>query len=571
LSASVSTSGDAIGWTYNVAASAVEYLAAGEQKVETFTLTLDDGQGGTVARTVTVTITGTNDTPVALADSGAIREGDTLGRAAGQGVLANDSDVDASDTLRVGAVAAGAASPSADGVGRALTGIYGTLTLAGDGSYVYRADTAAGQALHEGESATEVFSYSVIDEHGGVTTSSLTLILTGTADQPVISGDNSGAVKVGRNLASSGQLTARDADAGESGFKAESLAGLYGSLVIDLAGQWTYTADPALIPSGFSAPERIVVSTLDGTPVAITVSINGPDAILVAAVSPMASGSVFGSSVPTLVGSGGIQEPQAGGNVSMTMDSGPAAATATGAPRTSGVPTAASVPVGIADTPLGVLNGTTDNPAALVGVSAASLSGSSGSAASQPRGVLGSSDQGRGADLGLGVSPTVLRSPVVIPQTRGPQIFHVGVALGESSMVQSIRLASSLITVPVEMDRQDSSTIMATESVTTPTLPPSPDTGVPEGAAIPESGTTVTPLPAVLPVLPLDLLPVAEDATAALPDSSPALPEAEAGIDSSTTLAVLAGSVVGAQRIQWSLPDPAAARKARRASSRRAA
>ena len=571
LSASVSTLGDAIGWTYNVAASAVEYLAAGEQKVETFTLTLDDGQGGTVARTVTVTITGTNDTPVALADSGAIREGDTLGRAAGQGVLANDSDVDASDTLRVGAVAAGAASPSADGVGRALTGIYGTLTLAGDGSYVYRADTAAGQALHEGESATEVFSYSVIDEHGGVTTSSLTLILTGTADQPVISGDNSGAVKVGRNLASSGQLTARDADAGESGFKAESLAGLYGSLVIDLAGQWTYTADPALIPSGFSAPERIVVSTLDGTPVAITVSINGPDAILVAAVSPMASGSVFGSSVPTLVGSGGIQEPQAGGNVSMTMDSGPAAATATGAPRTSGVPTAAPVPVAIADTPLGVLNGTTDNPAALVGVSAASLSGSSGSAASQPRGVLGSSDQGRGADLGLGVSPTVLRSPVVIPQTRGPQIFHAGVALGESSMVQSIRLASSLITVPVEMDRQDSSAIMATESVTTPTLPPSPDTGVPEGAAIPESGTTVTPLPAVLPVLPLDLLPVAEDATAALPDSSPALPEAEAGIDSSTTLAVLAGSVVGAQRIQWNLPDPAAARKARRASSRRAA
>ena len=64
---------------------------------------------------------------------------------------------------------------------------------------------------------------------------------------------------------------------------------------------------------------------------------------------------------------------------------------------------------------------------------------------------------------------------------------------------------------------------------------------------------------------------MADDATAALPDSSPALPEAEAGIDSSTTLAVLAGSVVGAQRIQWNLPDPAAARKARRASSRRAA
>lgn len=138
-------------------------------------------------------------------------------------------------------------------------------------------------------------------------------------------------------------------------------------------------------------------------------------------------------------------------------------------------------------------------------------------------------------------------------------------------MVQTIRLASSLISVPGEMDRQGASAIMATESATPQTSLPSPDTRVPETAAMPESGTTVTPLPAALPVLPADLLPVAEDATAALPDSSPALPEAEAGFDSSTTLAVLAGSVVGAQRIQWNLPDPAAARKARRASSRRAA
>jgi hypothetical protein len=49
------------------------------------------------------------------------------------------------------------------------------------------------------------------------------------------------------------------------------------------------------------------------------------------------------------------------------------------------------------------------------------------------------------------------------------------------------------------------------------------------------------------------------------------LPAAEAAIDSTSSLAVLAGSVAGALRIQWNLPDPAATRKGRRASSRRAA
>jgi len=519
-----------------------------------------------------VTITGTNDTPVALADSGAIREGDTLGRAAGQGVLANDSDVDASDTLRVGAVAAGSASLSADGVGRALTGTYGTLTLATDGSYVYRVDTAAGQALRDGEAATEVFSYSVIDGHGGVTSSSLTLALTGTADQPVISGSNSGAVKVGRNLATSGQLSARDADAGESGFMAGSLAGLYGSLVIDLAGQWTYTADPALIPSGFSAPERIVVSTLDGTPVAITISVNGPDAILVAAVSPMALGSVFGASMPTLIGGGGVQEQQQGGNVSATMDSGPAAATEAGAGRSAGVPTAGAVPVVIADTPLGALTGSSDSPVAPPAVSLTGLSGSSGAIAAQPRGVLGSSDEGRGAVLGLGVPPVFQQPPVVIPQTMGLRVFYTGAVLGAvSPMVQNIRLANSLISVPSEIDRQDASTIMAIDAGTTQASPLSPDTPMGDTAGTPDSGPTIAPLSAELPALPPGMFPVTGETTAALLDSQPELPAAEAAIDSTSSLAVLAGSVAGALRIQWNLPDPAATRKGRRASSRRAA
>src|SRR2546423_1517105 len=62
---STDTTGSGLGgvvtWNYSVAAAAVEYLAAGEHKIETFTFDVLDGQGGSVTRTVSVDITGTND------------------------------------------------------------------------------------------------------------------------------------------------------------------------------------------------------------------------------------------------------------------------------------------------------------------------------------------------------------------------------------------------------------------------------------------------------------------------------------------------------------------------------
>src|SRR5438874_8790389 len=70
LTASVTadTTGSGLGgvvtWNYSVADTAVEYLAAGQTKVETFSFNVLDGQGGSVPRTVSVTITGTNDAPV---------------------------------------------------------------------------------------------------------------------------------------------------------------------------------------------------------------------------------------------------------------------------------------------------------------------------------------------------------------------------------------------------------------------------------------------------------------------------------------------------------------------------
>lgn len=59
--------GGTIQWIYTVDNSAVDYLAQGETLVETFTVLLTDGEGGSATETVTITVTGSNDTPVLAA------------------------------------------------------------------------------------------------------------------------------------------------------------------------------------------------------------------------------------------------------------------------------------------------------------------------------------------------------------------------------------------------------------------------------------------------------------------------------------------------------------------------
>jgi len=56
-----------VSWNYSVADAAVEYLAVGQTKIETFSFDVLDGNGGSVTHTVSVTVTGTNDAPVITA------------------------------------------------------------------------------------------------------------------------------------------------------------------------------------------------------------------------------------------------------------------------------------------------------------------------------------------------------------------------------------------------------------------------------------------------------------------------------------------------------------------------
>ena len=93
--------GGQVSWTYTVADSATDYLAAGQTKVEHFTVTVSDGHGGTTSQDVAVTITGTDEAPVITAHSdGAVTEDATSPNLTSTGTV-SFTDADLTDTHMV--------------------------------------------------------------------------------------------------------------------------------------------------------------------------------------------------------------------------------------------------------------------------------------------------------------------------------------------------------------------------------------------------------------------------------------------------------------------------------------
>lgn len=248
-------------------AEAYQPLAEGESITVGFNYGVTDGTV-TASTSMSWTITGTNDAPVANADSTSTAEDETTtGSVAG-----NDSDIDH------GAVLAYSLNAPVAG-----------LTLNADGSYTFDAGHAAYQYLADGASFNVVANYTATDEHGATGTSTLTIALTGRNDVPVVGGVNSGSVTedtavVGGNLATAGDLTIVDADQGQSTFTAiDSVAGSngLGSFTLDAAGHWTYTANNALVAiqqlnAGQSLSDWFTAVSSDGSAnQVVTVTING--------------------------------------------------------------------------------------------------------------------------------------------------------------------------------------------------------------------------------------------------------------------------------------------------------
>ncbi len=178
-------------WTY-VPGAAAQALQLGDTVNDVFTYTIADSTGRTATTTVTITLNGANDTPLANPDTNSA-PGDASTSAQGNAIIAvaandqADTDADSTDSLTVTGVMAGSgAGPVGGSVGVPIAGSHGSLTLEANGDYSYTADNTnpAVLALRHGQTLSDVFSYTVDDGNGGQATSTITIVVTGVENPP---------------------------------------------------------------------------------------------------------------------------------------------------------------------------------------------------------------------------------------------------------------------------------------------------------------------------------------------------------------------------------------------------
>lgn len=208
-----SGTGGQVTWTYSVGSAALGFLAAGETRIESFAVTLDDQHGGIVTRQVDVTLTGTNDAPVvAAADvTGGVTEMVApAGQLTDSGSIAF-SDADHADVHSVGAVTA-----SAPTLGTLTASVTADTTGTGSGGVVtwnYSVPASAVEYLGANQTRVESFTFDVLDGAGGSVPRTVAVTVTGTNDKPVAVGDVLSATEDTSVTFTAAQLLGNDSDA----------------------------------------------------------------------------------------------------------------------------------------------------------------------------------------------------------------------------------------------------------------------------------------------------------------------------------------------------------------------
>lgn len=206
--------------------------------------------------------------------------------------------------------------------GSTLLGAHGTLKLDADGTYTYT-PTTDNSYLSEGQSADEIFSYTVADTVGATSSNTLTIKVYGTgSNDPILANDTANATEAGgtangtaavnisvaapgllsNDTATQGSLTVTGFtdSAGSAGTLGVAFQGQYGKLTIGSTGAYTYVvyddnpAVQALATSSDSLSESFIYtaknsSDREGT-AKLTINIKGAnDAPVAGNVSAIAT------------------------------------------------------------------------------------------------------------------------------------------------------------------------------------------------------------------------------------------------------------------------------------------
>ena len=228
-------------------------LGEGDKYTETFTATVDDGNGGKATQTITVNLTGTNDAPV-------ITESHTDNGTTGSFIF-TDADVKADGSFYDTHSFAISVDGKAHGVTLDSTGTHGTVTIdglgtfeltQGDGGNWHYAFTASPEAIAGaalGSLVTHDFQIIVNDGHATAMTpageDSLSVSFMGTGTPPA----DMDLGNLTPGMAQDDHLPGTDADGHQLAYAFDkavdgNIQGEFGSLHFNAeTGQYTYTLD----------------------------------------------------------------------------------------------------------------------------------------------------------------------------------------------------------------------------------------------------------------------------------------------------------------------------------------
>ena len=248
----------------------LDSLGVNETFTDTFYYTIRLANGTLSKASVTVSISGSNDGPVAQVAVAAVQEDATYD---GQ-VTATDVDFGETETLTFSLV-----DPDNKPEG---------LIFNDDGTYSFNANDY--DYLPAGEKLDVVVQFIATDIHGTASApKTLTITITGANDAAVITGTYSDSVteKSGvlngtdGDASASGDLNVSDVDSSADFVAQTNAVKSYGTFSIDATGAWSYTLDDdntdvqALNTSSTPLHELVTVATADGTTKVIDVTING--------------------------------------------------------------------------------------------------------------------------------------------------------------------------------------------------------------------------------------------------------------------------------------------------------
>jgi VCBS repeat-containing protein len=226
-------------YTYQLTSPTTDGLGS---ETDSFSLSTSDGTASSAPASIVIEII--DDVPRAFADTNSVEEG---GVTTGNVLTDGTNDVFGADGPTLGGGVVGVkvgndtATPASGSLGLALVGSYGSLTLNANGSYSY--DGAPNVVPPAG--ATDVFTYSIKDSDGDLSTTTLTInladsgLLAGNDDEVLVYEKALDTTQAGADIAAgsvSGSLPGHTGETDASNTLTDNVSGGFGSKTYALVG-----------------------------------------------------------------------------------------------------------------------------------------------------------------------------------------------------------------------------------------------------------------------------------------------------------------------------------------------